>query len=248
MSEVTDFGPVFDIPEEELAQEQPPQEQTQTEAIAEQPPAKEPETQQPESTEEQPEARHVPLVALLDEREKRQAAQREADELRRQIEAQRKPQQPAQVPDPYEDPAGFQQHVQNQIDERSFAVTAEISGRFAEQKYGKETVEEAVRWAQAEGAQRNPFLGQQVRTSNDPVGFVVEQYQREQFWQKYGSDPSALQQLVTTQPIAAPQPAAPAAPKPIAPPRSLAAAPGAGGGHQSIPDGSVLDSVKFNLD
>lgn len=245
MSEVNDFGPDFGISDEEVAalQEQQPQEaEPQTEAPAEQPPAQEPEPQQPESTEER-QSHNVPLTALLDEREKRQKLERELEQMRQQVPQQ--PQQAPQVPDPYEDPAGYQQYIQAQIDDRTFKATAEISGRFAEQKYGKEAVEEAVRWAQEQGA-KDPTLGQRVRISNDPVGFIVEQFQREQFWQKYQSDPSILTQATTQ--TAAPQMAAPAVTKPIAPPRSLAAAPGAGGGHQSIPDGSVLDSVKFNLD
>ena len=245
MSEVNDFGPDFGISEEEAAalQEPAPQEvQPQPEAPADQPPAQEPEPQQPESTEER-QSHHVPLTALLDEREKRQKLERELEQFRAQAQPQAP--QPPQVPDPYEDPAGYQQYIQAQIDDRTFKATAEISGRFAEQKYGKETVEEAVRWAQEQGA-KDPTLGQRVRASNDPVGFVVEQFQREQFWQKYQSDPSVLTQA--TNQTAAPQMAAPVVTKPIAPPRSLAAAPGAGGGHQSIPDGSVLDSVKFNLD
>ena len=245
MSEVNDFGPDFGISEEEVAasQEPAPQEaEPQPEAPAEQPPAQEPEPQQPESTEER-QSHNVPLTALLDEREKRQKLERELEQLRQQAQPQAP--QPTQIPDPYEDPAGYQQYVQAQIDQRSFAATAEISGRFAEQKYGKETVEEAVRWAQEQGA-KDPTLGQRVRASNDPVGFVVEQFQREQFWQKYQSDPSSFTQA--TSQTAAPQMVAPVTTKPTAPPRSLAAAPGAGGGHQSIPDGSVLDSVKFNLD
>ena len=256
MSDVQDIGPVFDIPEDTGAAN-PPEDQDQIQPTQEeatpQPAEADPqpvETPEEGNTQEAQGGHNVPLTALLDEREKRQALKRERDELEQRLqalEAQRQPQPQAQIPDPYEDPAGYQQYIQAQIDERAFAATAEISGRFAEQKYGKETVEEAVRWAQAQGA-KDPTLGQRVRLSNDPVGFVVEQFQREQFWTKYGSDPSAIQTLMATPPTAAPQMAAPAAPKPIAPPRSLAAAPGAGGGHQSIPDGSVLDSVKFNLD
>lgn len=244
MSDIEAIGPEFDIPDEIPAEQQEPiQEQEQVEQ-----PQAEPEPQ-PEPLAEEPakEPNHVPLVALLDEREKRQAAQRERDELKRQLEASQKPIPQQRIPDPYEDPNGYQQYVQGQIEERAFNVRAEMSGRFAEKEHGKETVEAAIRWAQDQ-AVKDPSLGQRVQASNDPVGFVVEQYKREQFWTKYGSDPAALEQARATHQTAAPQMAAPAASKPNAPPRSLAATPGAGGGHQSIPDGSVLDSVKFALD
>lgn len=203
-----------------------------------------PETQQPEQPRE---AHHVPLAVLLDEREKRKEFERkvrefEEREAKRQAEAA-----PQAIPDPYEDPQGYQSYVQHQVQQQAFNLRTEMSGRFAEQKYGKETVEKAIAWAQEQG-RIDPTLGQRVSLHQSPVEFVVEQFNREQFFKQYGSDPSALQALMTAQPTAAPQPT-PVNPavKPAAPPRSLAAAPNAGGGHQAV-GGSVFDSIKLNLD
>ena len=237
-----------------------PSEETQTnDPVAEQPQAQEPEPQtepepapqaEPVAAEQQPEepkgAHHVPLAVLLDERDKAKSAKREADELRQKLAEIEARQTPQAIPDPYEDPQGYQSYVNAQIEQREFNLRAQMSGHFAEQKYGKETVEQAIQWAQSQTA--DPFLGQRVQASQSPVEFVVEQYQREQFFQNRGSDPSAQQPLATTPGTAAPQPmAAQPLQKQPAPPKSLAAAPNAGGGHQAI-NGSVFDSIKLNLD
>lgn len=238
--------------------ELPPEEPAQVDQVAEQPqaqpdPQPEPEPapvaepvqdQQPEQPKE---AHHVPLAVLLDERDKAKAAKREADELRQriaQIEASRAPRA---IPDPYEDPQGYQSYVQQQVDQQAFNLRAEMSGRFAEQKFGKETVDRAITWMQEQQAV-DPFIAQRVQAAHSPVEFVVEQFNREQFFKQYGSDPSALAALTATQQTAAPQPSPvqPAQRQP-APPRSLAAAPNAGGGHQAA-NGSVFDSIKLNLD
>lgn len=237
-----------------------PSEEPQTnDPVAEQPQAQEPDPQtepepapqaEPVAAEQQPEepkgAHHVPLAVLLDEREKRKEYERklreyEEREAKRQAEAA-----PQAIPDPYEDPQGYQSYVNAQIEQREFNLRAQMSGHFAEQKFGKDTVEQAIQWAQTQTA--DPFLGQRVQASPSPVEFVVEQYQREQFFQNRGSDPSAQQPLATTPGTAAPQPmAAQPLQKQPAPPKSLAAAPNAGGGHQAI-NGSVFDSIKLNLD
>lgn len=203
-----------------------------------------PETQQPD---EPKGAHHVPLAVLLDEREKRKEAEKEAAALKAWRAEQEALRQPQAIPDPYEDPQGYQSYVQSQVQQQAFNLRAEMSGRFAEQKYGKEIVDKAIEWAQQQGAV-DPFLGQRVQSSQSPVEFIVEQFNREQFFKQYGSDPSALAALTATQQTAAPQPSPvqPAQRQP-APPRSLAAAPNAGGGHQAA-NGSVFDSIKLNLD
>lgn len=235
----------------------PPEENQPIDPVAEQPQARpdpqpepEPAPQADPVIEQQPEepkgAHNVPLAVLLDERDKVKSAKREADELRRQIAEMQASQTPQAIPDPYEDPQGYQSYVQQQVQQQAFNLRAEMSGRFAEQKYGKEAVEQAVQWAQTQTV--DPFLGQRVQASQSPVEFVVEQFQREQFFQNRGSDPSAAQPLATTPGTAAPQPlAAQPLQKQPAPPKSLAAAPNAGGGHQAI-NGSVFDSIKLNLD
>lgn len=187
---------------------------------------------------------HVPLTVLLDERDKAKKAKERAEQLEARLRVY-EAQQAAPIPDPYENPKGYQQYMQDQINQQEFKLRSEMSGRFAEQKFGRETVEAAIAWAQ-EHKHVDPFLGQRVQMAPSPVEFVVEQYQREQFFKQHSSDLGGSAQaagLPAAPPIAPVQ----QAPKPQAPTRSLAAAPNAGGGHQTIPEGSVLDSIAFNL-
>lgn len=226
--------PVADTPQAE------PEPQPEPQPAPEAQPAQEQQPEEPKG------AHHVPLAVLLDEREKRREFERKVREYEQREAAAKAAATPQVIPDPYEDPQGYQSYVQEQVQTQAFNLRAEMSGRFAEQKFGKETVEQAIAWAQSQTA--DPFLGQRVQQSQSPVEFVVEQYQREQFFQNRGSDPSAQQQLVATPGTAAPQPmAAQPLQKPQAPPRSLATAPNAGGGHQAFPDGAILDGIKFNL-
>ena len=197
----------------------------------------------------------VPLATFLEEKLAARELKKENERLRQEAEALRKPPEPVKIPDPYEDPEGYTRYQQGQMQDQAFALRLEMSGQFAEQAHGKEKVEAAVAWAQEEGA-KDPTFGQRLRVQNNPVGWVVEQYNRDQFFSKYGSDPSALtalqQQAQAAQGTVAPQSTAqvlmPVSVTPRqAPPRSLATAPSTSG-HQTIPNGAVLDSVKFNLD
>ena len=87
----------------------------------------------------------VPLTALLDEREKRQQANREADELRRKLaeyEAQARP-QPKPI-DLIEDPEGFARQQQQMLQAAILQDRYERSRDAAEEKHGKETVDAVV--------------------------------------------------------------------------------------------------------
>lgn len=200
--------------------------------------------EQPKTDDAEKGSHHVPLTVLLDERDKAKKAKERSEQLEARLRVY-EAQQAAPIPDPYENPQGYQQYMQNQINQQEFKLRSEMSGRFAEQKFGKDTVESAIAWAQ-EHANVDPFLGQRVQMAPSPVEFVVEQYQREQFFKQHGSDLSGSAQAAG---LSAAPPIAPVqqAPKPQAPTRSLAGAPNAGGGHQTIPEGSVLDSIAFNL-
>ena len=232
--------------EPEAVEQAPEQPQAQPDPSPAPEPVLEPEPVIEQQPEEPKGAHLVPLAVLLDEREKRKDYERKLREFEEREARAKAAATPQNIPDPYEDPQGYQSYVQNQVDQQAFNLRAEMSGQFAEQKFGKETVEAAIAWATSQTA--DPFLGQRVQQSRSPVEFVVEQYQREQFFQNRGSDPSANQQLVATPGTAAPQPmAAQPLQKPQAPPRSLAAAPNAGGGHQAA-NGSIFDGIKLNLD
>lgn len=181
---------------------------------------------QPEVEQHRPEPGYVPLNAVLEERERRQAAERRIAEF----EAQAKPQE---VPDPFDDPAGYQRHFEAQLDQRLQAQRADMSYQFAVREHGKDKVEEARAWAM-EKAKSDPVFNQQVgvvfQTEASPVDWVVQQHQRDALLSDIGGnvDDWFTREAAKRGYVAqnAPAPAAPAAIPPASPPvkvpRSLA--------------------------
>lgn len=196
--------------------------------------------------------KHVPLAALQGEREKRQAAERELADLRARA-AQVQPQADPvrhKAPDAYEDPEGYDAYLQNQIAAAVWQERAERSGKEAERTHGKETVETAIAWAQAEGL-KDPTLGQRVRSQSSPVEYVVEEYKRSQTLQALNGkslDDYLLEQAtakgwIVSQPDADASIQKPSSPKP---PKSLSQAPG-NGGIGKAPKEADWTEVKFAL-
>lgn len=203
------------------AQNEPPAQAAEPPPAAPEPPAPEPVAPPPA-----PEPGHVPLSAVLDEREKRQRAEAELTALRQQ-HAQR---EPVAAPDPYEDPQGYQAHVASQVQQARWDAITSTSMVMAEEKYGAETVKSASEAFLAE-AQQKPWLFAELQRQAHPYSWVVQRHQRETAFAKL--DPSqvdaflAWQQGQAASPAPVAQPvAAPAAPKP---PVSLASVPSAGG-------------------
>lgn len=176
---------------------------------------------------------------MMDERRKRQELERERDDLRRQLEAK----QPEKVviPDAYEQPEQFNSWLQDQGAQAEFKTRAEISGLRAEMKYGEDTVKAATQWALESN---DAALGMRVRTSDDPVGLVVKEYQRSSTLERLGD--KSLEDYVKEQAIEKGWIVSPdgretvlnSKPSSPTPPRSLASKPGSGGvGHTAQSDG-----------
>lgn len=229
------FGPdeaetVKDKPAETPAPEPEPKatEQAPEPAQAEAP---QPEPQ-PEPPAE-PEPRHVPLTAMLDERDKRKALEAELAQLRA-AQVQHQP-EPEVLPDIFEDPEGYTRALNERFERNLYQQTLRVSERFARTQYGSETTDAALQWGHAQCA-ADPLFNAKVRQSDDPVGYVVQQYQRDQIASQVSPDEFAAFQAwkqAQTQVQAAPQAQPPGASPPIpaktVPPRSLASAPSAGG-------------------
>lgn len=177
--------------------------------------ASQPEAQpvQPEPTPQQvaqpapteaPEARDqtgrmIPLPELLNERQKRQEAERRAIEHEAQLrllqqqmaQSQAQPQQHAQqqqLPDLYEDPQGFVRGMQSQM---QFAMREQISNLSesnAVHRYGAETVKKAQEWAIQNGAASHFFWN-----ARDPYGEAVEAYRKAEALNRIGPDPDAYE-------------------------------------------------------
>lgn len=186
-----------------------------------------------------PEAHTVPLPTFLEMRDELSASKKEAKELRewrQQQEAKARSQPPPPAPNRDEDPDGYEAHQQAVIDARLYEQRREISRRFAVLQHGEETVSRAFEWA-ANRCDEDKFFNGKVRSHEDPLGFVVAEWQREQMLaDTTPADFAAFQawkaaQAPGAQPGGQPsaQAAAPAAPvKPTAPRQSLAAGPSAG--------------------
>lgn len=187
---------------------------------------------------EKPEPVMVPLAALHETRDK-------VRDLEARLAAQQQPtvQTPPATPDVFEDPEGFTTAIQQQIKQAVYAERLNFSHATAAQKYGDETVQAAIEWGRAKCGS-DPYFNATVMDNPDPVGFAVQQYQREQIassvdlseYEQFKAWKAAQAQAQTVAPVAAVQ----------APPRSIATAPSSGGiEHVPTGPGQAFDSV-FN--
>lgn len=240
-------GEAVEAEPKETVQEAP----AETEAVAEDAPQTEPVTEQVE--EEKPtepaEEKFNPTLykEMKEERRKRQEAERELERLRTQ--APQQPQAQVKRPDPYEDPDGYDAHVENRIAQVEWKLRAEMSGQRAETLYGKDTVESAVAWAQEQGA-KDPTLGQRVAVQASPVEYVVQQYQQsrtletiagrtfEEAAEDYAKQKGWIVSPEVQQPPAQQQSSS-------VPPRGLSRVPGSGS--KATPSGADWGEVKFPL-
>lgn len=184
-----------------------------------------------------PEPGHVPLSALMDERDKRKAAEERAAALEGQ--------QPAPEP-AYLDP-----DTQNAI----LQTRLNISEEMARDKYTDEVVDAAKAWA-IERFKASPSWQQEVLAKPNAYKFVVEAHKEHQRLEATRdvdlTELEAFQAWKAAQAagLAHPAPAQPAAAAhtpaaPPAPPRSLASATAAGGNVTTTPSGSgvAFDNV-----
>lgn len=170
----------------------------------------------------QPEPGYVPLNAVLDEREKRKALEAE---IARYRAAEKQP-ETAEVPDMFEDPEGWQSSIQGQFQQELYKQRLDFSHRLASQSHGKETVDAALAWGQQRCAE-DPSFNMMVMNNPDPVGYAVEQYQRDQIASNVTPDDYAQYQAWKA--AQANVQAETQQPAKQVPPKSLATAPSAGG-------------------
>jgi len=102
----------------------------------------------------------VPLAALTGERERRQEAQREAEELRAKLAAfeTKKP------PSVFEDEQGFVKSLESQFDSRLINDRLNMSEALAVDKFGAEKVQAATAWFK-EAAKSSPLLTDRFRAA-----------------------------------------------------------------------------------
>lgn len=186
-----------DLPEEsaEVVAEAPQPEPEAVEQVQEQPP----------QVVEPPQQDHrVPLRELLDEREKRQAFEREVAALRKQVEGLQ-PKQPEDPPDMYVDNDAWFGHkadplVKQLMSER--AARFELARDVAAARYGDETVK-AAEQAFDELAAKNaidPTDYNRIKASANPFRAAVEWHKRQSILKEIGDDPSAYQERLLSDP------------------------------------------------
>lgn len=194
----------------------------------------------------------VPLAAFLSVRDEMQQIKRRNAELEA---ARSQPTQPQAIPDPVDDPNGFAQFQSAQMQDMLMRERFSMSKEIASQQYGADTVETARQWAM-ERAAKDPSFDMALGQQQHPLGWIVQQHKRDGLLSKIGDDPDAyvrsraaeLGYQISPAPAAVAPVAAMVQPAPVAvaqPPRSLAGAPGSGGGVADVPTGpmSALGSV-----
>jgi hypothetical protein len=154
---------------------------------ADKPAAPEPEPQGDARARDPETGRFVPISALLDERDKRQAETRKREELEQQLQRYQQPQQPEQVPT---DPSGIIQYALAEQQRIAFNERLNTSELMARQSHGEETVSQAQQAFLAAVGQ-NPMLQQQLQGQIHPYDFVVKWHKQSKLMSEIGQDPEA---------------------------------------------------------
>jgi hypothetical protein len=178
---------------------------------------------------------HIPIAALLDEREKRKELERRL----REIEEKQQQQTKAPIPDPIADPEGYQQALDAQRQRDKQDLVFRFSEQFAARQHGPEVVKTAMEWL-GEELRSNPALWSTIESHPDPAEHVVQLHKRHLRVSKLGDkDPDEYArelalarrdeflQLLNQQGAPAAAAPSPQPPKPPPPRPSIASAPAA---------------------
>lgn len=179
----------------------------------------------PDTPEPAPQAPAPPTAeqfkGMLDEREKRQKFEAEAENLRREIEQlrqqTRKPETPPEFD--WDNPESRIQYAEEQARAAMFEQTVKQSRFFASREFGEQAVQEAQAWAQGQPEHVQLHLSQQA----SPYHAAIEAMKKDRATQALAEHDYDIEKLIAarTQSQATPQPEAPAPqaapPKPLPP-------------------------------
>lgn len=222
------FGnePPAEEPEAAETPQEPQQEPVEPEPQAE--PETEPTPVEPELEPQEPEARHVPLSVLLDQRDELKAAKAERDRYKQQWEEAQQRQTPQNAPDPYDDPQGFAAFQEQRFQQGLVQQKFQMSEVMAKQAHGAEAVEAAAKWA-LERANTEPAFAAAYHQQPHPLDWIVQQHKRDVDLSDYAKDPVAFARRILEAngqqiaPVVAAAPAvAPQRQNAPMPPRSIA--------------------------
>lgn len=182
----------------------------------------------PPVAEPKDDARHVPYEALKDERTKRQAAEREIQEMRRwraDMEARARQAQIANIPDPDQRlEAERQQMRQAMISER-----VETSRQRAVRQHGDDFVAQVV---ELFNDPKHAPMSHQFLSDPEPFEMAVDYYRRVKAFEEIGNDPDAYKARIRAE-LAAEISSA----KPTPPPPSMAGATAQGRNSDAVVSG-----------
>lgn len=184
---------------------------------------------------ERSEPGHIPITALLEERDRRKAAEERLKAFEQQQQARPAP--------PPGSPEYFAQ-VEQSVEQRLVNERLNFSEKLARKEYGQDTVQAAQQWA-LERFQTDPGYQQKVLGQPDPYEFVVLEFKQQQALSAL-SDPAKLDAFLAWQAQQSGQTATPSQqPQSAPPPRSLASAPSAGvkPGASPVGEGVAFDTL-----
>jgi hypothetical protein len=176
----------------------------------------------------------VPLQALHETRDEVKALKAQLETLQKPAAAPEAP----QVPDIFENPEGYQAHIQNQLNERLTNVTLNMSEATARRTLGDEMVAAAQEWGK-QALPASPAFAQAFYSNPDPYGFLVDQFKQQTLLARVAADPKELEAFLTWQQQGQAQQPAQATPQTMSMPTgSIASATSAGGvSHAAIGPG-----------
>ena len=202
----------------------------------------------PPADDRQDKGHSVPVTALLDEREKRQRIEAEAEQMRREVAEYRRReeqarQKPVEAPDILEDPAGYRQHVEASFNQRLLQLHGSMSRFMAERDYGADVVQAAFEYFN-----RHPEQSFALISQPSPFHAAVEAHRKAQAVEEFGTDPNAYREKLRAEyeaelreKIRAEYAAEMTPNRPKSPPRSLAGMASSGSNAPPIPVDPLFD-------
>ena len=202
----------------------------------------------PPADDRQDKGHSVPVTALLDEREKRQRIEAEAEQAKRELAEYRRReaaarQKPVEAPDILEDPAGYRQHVEASFNQRLLQLHGSMSRFMAERDYGADVVQAAFEYFN-----RHPEQSFALISQPSPFHAAVEAHRKAQAVEEFGTDPNAYREKLRAEyeaelreKIRAEYAAEMTPNRPKSPPRSLAGMASSGSNAPPIPVDPLFD-------
>lgn len=138
----------------------------------------------------------VPLAALLEVRDGNKALKAELENLK---QASQPAPEPETVPDPIDDPQGFAEYTQRQIQAGVGQAQQQFNSRLLDMSeasaiktHGADKVDAVKEWF----ATQPPSVQQDIQGQADPYDYAIQQHQRETMTATLTADPEKLDRIL----------------------------------------------------